>query len=79
VLRSDDGRAAGLLPPVHLVLLATTDLRPGLTELYADAAGEDGLPAALVQVTGPSRTADIEMTLVTGVHGPGEVIVVMIG
>lgn len=78
VLHSRDGRSAGLLPPVHVALLATTDLHAGLTELYAAAAAA-GLPAALVQVTGPSRTADIEVTLVTGVHGPGEVHVVLIG
>jgi L-lactate dehydrogenase complex protein LldG len=64
---------------VHVVSLATIDLRPGLTELYDDAIAEGGLPSALVQVTGPSRTADIEMTLVTRVHGPGEVHVVLIG
>jgi L-lactate dehydrogenase complex protein LldG len=79
VLRSDEGRLAGLLPPVHLAFLAAADLRPGLTELYADAVAGDGLPAHLVQITGPSRTADIEMTLVTGVHGPGEVHVVLFG
>ena len=79
VLRSEDGRLAGLLPPVHLVLLAVEDLRPGLTELVADVTAQGGPPAALVQVTGPSRTADIEMTLVTGVHGPGTVAVVLIG
>lgn len=79
VVRSDGGRVAGLLPPVHVVLLPAHDLRPGLSELYADVATGEGLPAALVQITGPSRTADIEMTLVTGVHGPGEVHVIVIG
>ena len=81
VLRSEDGRSAGLLPPTHLALLVTADLRAGLTELYAElaAVGEGGLPAQLVQVTGPSRTADIEVTLVTGVHGPGRVAVLLIG
>jgi L-lactate utilization protein LutC len=79
VLRSEDGRLAGLLPPVHLVLLAAEDLRPGLTEVYTDLADQGGPPAALIQVTGPSRTADIEVTLVTGVHGPGTVAVLLIG
>jgi L-lactate utilization protein LutC len=78
VLHSRDGRSAGLLPPVHVALLRTSGLVAGLTELYAVAAAT-GLPAALVQVTGPSRTADIEVTLVTGVHGPGAVHVVMVG
>lgn len=79
VLRSELGRTPGLLPPLHLVLLAVDDLRAGLTELYADVAAAGDLPAALVQITGPSRTADIEVTLVTGVHGPGEVHVLLIG
>ncbi len=77
VVRSEGGRVAGLLPSVHVVLLAAGDVRPGLTEVYADATAGPGLPAALVQITGPSRTADIEMTLVTGVHGPGEVHVIL--
>jgi L-lactate utilization protein LutC len=79
VLRSEQGRKAALLPPVQLVLVAAADVRPGLTELYADAVADGGPPAALVQISGPSRTADIEMTLVTGVHGPGDVHVLLLG
>ena len=48
---------------------------PGLDELFA-AVGDD-LPSALAIITGPSRTADIEQILVIGVHGPGEVHVVL--
>jgi L-lactate dehydrogenase complex protein LldG len=69
-------RAASLLPWVHVSLLREDRILPGLDELF-DALGAD-LPSALAIVTGPSRSADIEQTLTVGVHGPGEVHVVLL-
>ena len=54
-----------------------TSSSPGLEELFA-AVGDD-LPSSLAIVTGPSRSADIEQLLTVGVHGPGEVHVVIQG
>jgi L-lactate utilization protein LutC len=71
----DEPRARSLLPAVHVTLLAEDRLLPGLPELF-EALGDD-LPSALAIVTGPSRSADIEQELVVGVHGPGEVHVVL--
>ena len=68
-------RARSLLPAVHVSLLAEDRILPGLAELF-EAVGDD-LPSALAIVTGPSRSADIEQHLVVGVHGPGEVHVVL--
>lgn len=79
VMHSRQGRLAALLPPQQLVLVHAESVLPGLTELYRVIAADPHPAAALVQVSGPSRTADIEMTLVTGVHGPGAVWVVLIG
>ena len=68
-------RARSLLPAVHVSLLPEDRILPGLAELF-EAVG-DALPSALAIVTGPSRSADIEQQLVVGVHGPGEVHVVL--
>lgn len=75
VLLGDEARSASLLPEVHVTRLAVDDILPGLAELFAELGG--ALPSALAIVTGPSRSADIEQTLTIGVHGPGEVHVVL--
>src|SRR5438105_7432393 len=72
----DEPRGRSLLPAVHVSLLAEDRILPGLAELF-EAVGSD-LPSALAIVTGPSRSADIEQKLVVGVHGPGEVHVVLL-
>ena len=72
----DEPRARSLLPDVHVTLLREDRILPGLAELFA-ALGAD-LPSALAIVTGPSRSADIEQKLAVGVHGPGEVHVVLL-
>ena len=72
----DEPRASSLLPDVHVTLLRE-DRRscPDLAELFERLGGE--LPSALAIVTGPSRSGDIEQKLAVGVHGPGEVHVVL--
>jgi L-lactate dehydrogenase complex protein LldG len=72
----EEPRARSLLPEVHVSLLRVERILPGLAELFA-AVGE-ALPSALAIVTGPSRSADIEQLLTIGVHGPGEVHVVLL-
>ena len=68
-------RRRSLLPPVHVSVLREDDLLPGLRELFAELGPE--LPSAVAVVTGPSRSADIEQKLTIGVHGPGEVHIVL--
>jgi L-lactate dehydrogenase complex protein LldG len=62
----DRPRVASLLPRVHLALLRPAVLRPDLHQVFAETR-EAGY---MVLVSGPSRTADIELTLTLGVHGP---------
>lgn len=76
--RPHDPRSLSLLPPIHIALAEPTQLLPDLFDLfdlYAPAA--DLPPSCLTLITGPSKTGDIELKLVTGVHGPGELHVVL--
>lgn len=71
-------RIASLLPPVHIAVLQTRQLLASFADLLATHPDVCDLGSNLIVITGPSRTADIEMTLTRGVHGPGEVHVVLI-
>ncbi len=73
---SKDALLASLLPSLHLAVMNVSQLVGTLAE--ALARPEARRSAASVIITGPSRTADIEMTLTIGVHGPGELCVFMI-
>jgi len=70
-------RVASLLPPVHLAVVRRTDLYFGMTEFMRDRARDVGGVTNCTFITGPSRTADIELTLTIGVHGPGKVVVIV--
>ena len=74
-------RSLSLLPPVHVAVAERAQLLPDLFDLFEGCelwADRRGLPSCLSLITGPSKTGDIELRLVTGVHGPGEVHVVLI-
>jgi L-lactate dehydrogenase complex protein LldF len=65
---------ASLLPEIHLAILKSSDIYPSL----ADAIHLTRGTKSAVFITGPSRTADIEMSLTIGVHGPGEVHIFLV-
>jgi L-lactate dehydrogenase complex protein LldF len=65
--------SASLLPEIHIVLLKQEDIYGDLRTLLVQEQVRKS-PAGVI-ITGPSRTADIEMTLTIGVHGPGELYV----
>lgn len=78
VLVSGEGRSrlVSLLPPVHITVLRSDQIVPNL-EAWIARQREAGLPAFALSsntviISGPSRTADIAMTLVLGAHGPAE-------
>jgi L-lactate dehydrogenase complex protein LldF len=68
-----------LLPPTHLALLPAADILPSLQDwARAEEDAWRAEPSTAAIVTGPSRTADIEMTLTIGVHGPRRVVVFLV-
>jgi L-lactate dehydrogenase complex protein LldG len=73
----EQDRVLSLLPPVHVAILPEDRLVVDLHALF-ERIRPEALPSALLLITGPSRTADIEQTLTPGVHGPGIVHVVLV-
>lgn len=73
LLGSREGRRLQLLPATHLVWVRKADLHGSLEE--AVAASSHDLPAVLALHSGPSKSADIGQVMVTGVHGPGRLVV----
>ncbi|MRG46265.1 lactate utilization protein B/C [Chitinophaga sp. SYP-B3965] len=74
------GRALPVFAPVHIVIAYTHqlvfDVKDGISKMKEKYPGQ--LPSMISFATGPSRTADIEKTLVVGVHGPKEVYVFLL-
>lgn len=77
---SQSGRTVSVYAPVHICIAFTKqlvyDIRDAL-QLVKEKYNQD-IPSLISFATGPSRTADIEKTLVTGVHGPKEVYVFLV-
>jgi len=78
VCASSGGRAvqAGLLPAHHVAIVRKERIFETLDDLFAAVAGAP--PTNLTLVTGPSRTADIELTLAIGVHGPEKLDIIVV-
>lgn len=68
----EHGRALSLLPRLHVAILQPKDFLPDLVDLFQLLTADGGFSNVVI-ISGPSKTADIEMNLVTGVHGPGVV------
>ncbi len=73
------GRLCSLLPPVHVAVVRVERVAPDLETFLAGRPAVLDEASNVVVIAGPSRTADIEMTLTHGVHGPRHVHVVLIG
>jgi L-lactate dehydrogenase complex protein LldG len=75
------GRTVTLLPPTYVAVVPVERILRTVPEAIEKYAGGEagGLPANVCFHTGPSRSGDIEMSLFVGMHGPGDVHVILVG
>jgi L-lactate dehydrogenase complex protein LldG len=70
-------RLVSLVPPVHIAIIDAATIFHTLAEALAFIYQNNDVSPAVTFITGPSRTADIELTLAIGVHGPQELYVIV--
>ena len=70
-------RLVSLVPPVHIAIVDASSIFQTLAEALAFIHQDGNISPAVTFITGPSRTADIELTLTIGVHGPQELYVIV--
>lgn len=70
-------RLVSLVPPVHIAIVEASTIYATVGETLSMLQNGKELSPAITFITGPSRTADIELTLTIGVHGPQELYVII--
>jgi L-lactate dehydrogenase complex protein LldG len=76
---ADTPTASALLPDTHVAVVPAGRIVDGMEDAFALIRGERGaLPRAVNLISGPSRTGDIEQTIVLGAHGPFRVHILVI-
>lgn len=80
---ADEPRLMSLVPPIHIVLLEAKTIQNTFYEVMQSEGwgSETGspMPTNALLISGPSKTADIQVTLAYGAHGPKELVVLLIG
>jgi len=70
-------RLISLVPPVHIAIVEASNIYSTLGEALSLLQSDQEISPIVTFITGPSRTADIELTLAIGVHGPQELYVII--
>jgi L-lactate dehydrogenase complex protein LldG len=80
VTGAESPTATFLLPETHIAIVRADQVVPAMEDAFERIRAERGaLPRAVNLVSGPSRTGDIEQTIVLGAHGPRRLHIVLVG
>jgi L-lactate dehydrogenase complex protein LldG len=74
----EEPRLMSLVPPIHIAILRADKIYNSLLEVMQKENWSANMPTNAFLISGPSKTADIELILAFGVHGPKELIVLVI-
>ncbi len=75
---ASEPRLMSLVPPIHFALLDARQLYDNLFAAMTEQGWSEHMPTNALLVSGPSKTADIQVTLAYGAHGPKELIVLLL-
>jgi L-lactate dehydrogenase complex protein LldG len=75
---AEEPRQMSLVPPIHVAVLKADNIYNTFLEVMQQENWAGGMPTNAFLISGPSKTADIELTLAFGVHGPKELIVLIV-
>lgn len=75
---SDEPRLMSLAPAVHIAVLDAARIHDSLAQAIAREHWRERMPTNALLISGPSKTADIELVLTFGVHGPKELVVLIL-
>ncbi len=74
----NEPRLMSLVPPIHIAVVKAATINATFNEALESGKWTEGMPSNIVLTSGPSKTADIELVLAFGVHGPKELVVIII-
>jgi L-lactate dehydrogenase complex protein LldG len=75
---AEEPRLMSLVPPIHIALLDSDKLYQTFSEAMERENWSNAMPTNALLISGPSKTADIEQTLAYGIHGPRELITLIL-
>jgi L-lactate dehydrogenase complex protein LldG len=75
---AEEPRLMSLVPPIHIAVLRAEEIFASLDDAMRAGNWPADMPTNMLLISGPSKTADIELILAFGVHGPKELIVLVL-